>query len=1521
MEASDVRASTFGVALRAWRTALLTVLLASAALGLGGDGACLVDDGTGQALAWGDATCVIWVASLDGETRREYQVTFPSEERTYRLVATVPAGVAVDVCLRVGGTRSCRRGEGSVALPALVLPAGSHPVHVRAPLPAGSSLRLALEDEGPVRPGFEREPNDTVATATPVLGPDFEIRGRLSGREEDFCRVDVASPPRYWRAVVDGAGVRVLRFHDASGRVLQARQVERDESVIRLTNLYLVPGPHWFSLDGADADYVFRLVPWDPTELASGTRPPGLLEREPNDDASRAHRLRPDEPWVGLLAEPRDVDAYRFTLGAASYVRITVVPPADGAVEADASGSFSAAAVGEPYVYEAWFLAGDHVVRLRPAVVSEGFYQIVLELLDPFTLPDDLEPNDQPYQAAPLAPDFVARGHVGTHRDSDWFRLPILPAETDVTIVLEGDDAGLGAIRDAAGAVAAHATFDRDAGVYRAALPAGGPYGLEVRGVGDYHLRLAFGPGGPASTPRPVAPDVDVRIVGEHDVAAYHHLAQRLAFELELGNRTAEPIELRFASHVSDPGWLPTLPSAPFVLHPGRTERLPFEVIVLPPARDDQAVVLTVAAVAADGGHATASTRLIARCGALPIAPHRHWPVPEALLGGLNIAWSGLGAEPLVSTARQRALFSGIAPPGGGWGAALGDSLTVRLAGDAPSLVAGVGLHPAAVGPTGAALAGFRFSTSLDGVTFDAVLEGRLASSPAAQYLPLDEAVEARYARLEALSRQDGNPSGGIQLGQVEVIAVPASGAVEGPIDLALRELGGHVAVARPYLGTYDQAEAGRGPTSRRLDAGESAIWWVLGFHHGRMALIDALVWHDHVLANPERAIEAVLVSVSEAGPLGPWTEIGAWHPGTDTEWRFREPVWARYLRFDAEGFEPRAVLEYPDRITVLEHPEGPGYRSVLGAWGGDGREAAAEWLRRDAAPPTEALQPLHDGRASAALLVPGEMRESRVQVGVHEAWFALDVPPERNHVRLDLRGDPTVGYAFELVDEAGSPLALAVQTSPEGVVIEGVVEPGRVYLRTFEPPRSVVFAWDNSGSMGPFVDVTYQTLNVFAQGVDPDTERVQLLPFANTPAFLLDDWTGDPATLLAGLLAYDRRDGSSDAEGNLTYVVERLAERTGTRAIMLVTDAESGFGARNVTRLWQAFEAAPPVVFAFETSSAGSDHTQDRMQSWASVGGGFYLKARTMTDLDAGFARASCLVRRPKVVRVVAQFSEPVVPGPGALVVRRGADRAPEAPSGPPALLVVFDASGSMGKLLPDGSSTRLDAARAVLLDLVENVLEDDVHFALRAYGHVRPAACDTRLELRLALLDRAAAARAVLGIEPKLMSGTPLAASIEAAAQDLARAEGPRTVVVLTDGEETCDGDPEAAIRALRAAGTDVRVSIVGFDVDAVDEAVARDRFAAWATLGGGRYVEARDRDALAAAIVASLEPVAEPTELAFEVLAADGTVVARGSVDGDAVVLPAGDYSVRLVGPDQRTIESVHVAPESVTEIVLD
>src|SRR5699024_8203961 len=130
----------------------------------------------------------------------------------------------------------------------------------------------------------------------------------------------------------------------------------------------------------------------------------------------------------------------------------------------------------------------------------------------------------------------------------------------------------------------------------------------------------------------------------------------------------------------------------------------------------------------------------------------------------------------------------------------------------------------------------------------------------------------------------------------------------------------------------------------------------------------------------------------------------------------------------------------------------------------------------------------------------------------------------------------------------------------------------------------------------------------------------------------------------------------------------------------------------------------------------------------------------------------------------------------------------------------VIFDASGSMGKKLPSGEQ-RITVAKRVMESLVSEVLPEGTPFALRAFGHIKPSSCETRLDVKLGPLDREAALAAVRAIEPKLLSQTPLADSLAAVADALAAAGRSRTVILITDGEESCDGDPSQAVRELRA------------------------------------------------------------------------------------------------------------------------
>ena len=227
--------------------------------------------------------------------------------------------------------------------------------------------------------------------------------------------------------------------------------------------------------------------------------------------------------------------------------------------------------------------------------------------------------------------------------------------------------------------------------------------------------------------------------------------------------------------------------------------------------------------------------------------------------------------------------------------------------------------------------------------------------------------------------------------------------------------------------------------------------------------------------------------------------------------------------------------------------------------------------------------------------------------------------------------------------------------------------------------------------------------------------------------------------------------------------------------------------------------------------------------------------------------------------------------------------------------VLVILDASGSMWQKLDD--RFRIEVAREALVQLVSETVPEGTPFALRAFGQKEPRACRTDLEVPLAPLNRADVIRIVNAIEPQELSKTPIADSLAMVAQDLDGVSGERVVVLVTDGEETCDGDPEAAVRKLAASGVDVRVNIVGF---AIDEYALQKTFERWAQLGNGTYIDAQKADQLGAAI-------RQAVNAPFEVLDSGGAVVATGVSNGDAVSLPTGDYRVRFSGGTGSGVEA--------------
>ena len=174
---------------------------------------------------------------------------------------------------------------------------------------------------------------------------------------------------------------------------------------------------------------------------------------------------------------------------------------------------------------------------------------------------------------------------------------------------------------------------------------------------------------------------------------------------------------------------------------------------------------------------------------------------------------------------------------------------------------------------------------------------------------------------------------------------------------------------------------------------------------------------------------------------------------------------------------------------------------------------------------------------------------------------------------------------------------------------------------------------------------------------------------------------------------------------------------------------------------------------------------------------------------------------------------------------------------------VIVIDSSGSMSAAI--GGVPRLDAARGVLGEMLAR-WPGTAPVGLVAYGHRRSGDCgDIEVLSPIGPPDTAALGRRLATLRAR--GKTPLAASLQQAAGMLQAAGGGGTIILVTDGIETCHPDPCAVAAALRAADAALSVHVIGFAVEAKDE----QQLSCIASAGGGAYRTAADADSLLATL----------------------------------------------------------------------
>ncbi len=167
--------------------------------------------------------------------------------------------------------------------------------------------------------------------------------------------------------------------------------------------------------------------------------------------------------------------------------------------------------------------------------------------------------------------------------------------------------------------------------------------------------------------------------------------------------------------------------------------------------------------------------------------------------------------------------------------------------------------------------------------------------------------------------------------------------------------------------------------------------------------------------------------------------------------------------------------------------------------------------------------------------------------------------------------------------------------------------------------------------------------------------------------------------------------------------------------------------------------------------------------------------------------------------------------------------------------LVFILDASGSMWGQVE--GTAKIVIAKEVLTDLIHE-LPSDTQVGLVAYGHRRKGDCqDVEQLVPLGAFDKELLITKIKALNPK--GKTPITHSIQITAEKLKALEDETTIILVSDGKETCEGDPCTLVKELRQSGVKFVMHVIGFDV--TDE--ERSQLECIAEAGGGMYYTAKN------------------------------------------------------------------------------
>lgn len=331
---------------------------------------------------------------------------------------------------------------------------------------------------------------------------------------------------------------------------------------------------------------------------------------------------------------------------------------------------------------------------------------------------------------------------------------------------------------------------------------------------------------------------------------------------------------------------------------------------------------------------------------------------------------------------------------------------------------------------------------------------------------------------------------------------------------------------------------------------------------------------------------------------------------------------------------------------------------------------------------------------------------------------------------------------------------------------------------------------------------------------------------------------------------------GATPIAYSLGLAKEDLKDLSGTRKIILIGDGKETCDG-DVKKIAEELGDMDIPIDSFYMGKDEEDNAD--LKQAAELSGGKYTSTSDAEGFSSAVKKSAGVGGDKKVTdeslvseKVLEDFESkcklPTTIGDKVLYEEKELEEAVAEKSQTTGMEVILDFSGSMDSRVSGGK--KIDVAKDALDSTLKEV-PDGIDLGFRVYGHTVPksdkekSCLDTDLLVKFdsnKTTEQQVSAIKTESAKYSPKGWTPIEHALNKAVEDLKGFDN-KMILLISDGEETCSGDPVGRMNRLKDEGVAITVHTVGFDVDA--DTAAKLKAISEAT--GGKYIDASSADEL--------------------------------------------------------------------------